>query len=148
VSVVVARAKKPTKILYQISTRNTIVPDFYEEYYCTRFLQGILLYQISMINTFEPDSTGQKNLQYSANIGTKSPLAMMYTNSYDKSLGLSMGHISQCLRPKKEKFFSGCMWGCSLNATTNAYLNLVPKTPVIACKQLCDPSHKYLLKPL
>ncbi len=48
---VVARATK---------THDTIVPDFYKGYYCTRIPRGILLYQISMRDTIVLDSTGQK----------------------------------------------------------------------------------------
>ncbi len=34
----VARAKKTTILLYQISMRDTIVQDFYEGWYCTSLL--------------------------------------------------------------------------------------------------------------
>jgi hypothetical protein len=47
---VLARAKKYLQyyctrflleiLLYQISTRDSIVPDFYKEYYCTRFYRA------------------------------------------------------------------------------------------------------------
>jgi hypothetical protein len=56
---VVARAKK---------AYNTIVSDFYERFYCTRFLRGIVLFQISTRNTILPDSTGQRNLESRGNI--------------------------------------------------------------------------------
>jgi hypothetical protein len=62
------------------------------------------------------------------NIGTKSPPAMTYTNSYYKNLGLRTGRILQDIcGPKKQKFCLEHTWG----TTTNVYLNLLPKTLII-----------------
>jgi hypothetical protein len=66
--------------------RDSVVPDFYERYYCTRFYRA------------KKPTIGTRGLrfyrtQYPTNIGTKSPAAMTHSNSYNKNLGLGIGCI-------------------------------------------------------